>query len=60
MVLRKERETYGEVEKVDKSPANFLGHAWYCIYDDFTRDDEDDMDKPCACEVIRMRWGRER
>lgn len=40
-----------EVDKVDKSPANFMGHPWYRVYDDFAGDDENDMDQPCTFRI---------
>jgi hypothetical protein len=42
------RDTHDEIEEVDDCPANLLGHAGDGVDDDLARDDEDDVDEPCA------------
>jgi hypothetical protein len=38
----------GEVEEVDESPRNFLCYCWDSVDDDFSRDDEYEVNEPCT------------
>jgi hypothetical protein len=47
-VLRKEKRTHGEIEKVDEGPGDLLGHGRDGVDDDFAGDDEDYVYEPCT------------
>ena len=49
------RTTHPEVDEVRQRPADFLAHSWYCVEHNLASHDEDGVNNPCACVVIKLR-----